>query len=172
MLGFSLKYEQLDYKDQHTRDVIVKLLDIAEEQTGFYPESGHLFVEAYPQHSGGCVLYFTAVDDKSADKQSVCVPVIFRFEDIEVIISGASTLFKTYSHRILKSSLFYSAGSYYLVIYPLDQSQLQSVMLLGEYGELCGKGELSVAHLQEHCRCIMSDKAIECISYYLAENPN
>lgn len=165
---FSIQYEQLDCQDPHTRETILTLLELAEQETGFYPNDGHLFVEAYPAASG-CTLYFTAIAGEQAPEQdAVCTPLVFSFTDLDTIISGASALFRTYGHRIFQSILYYGEGIYYLVIRPLDQSQLQSVMLLSEYGTLIGKGRLAVAHLQEHCKCLMQEEAIEHITYYLS----
>ena len=163
----SIYYEELDCENENTRDIILELLDLAYRETGFYPGEGHLFVEAYPAEQG-CILYFTSLCE-AQEEQSVCTPVIFAFESSETLIAGARTLFQTYGHRIFKSELYFDGNTYQLAVYPLDQSNLQSVMLLSEFASPSKKGELSVRLLKEHSRVLLPERAIEQLTCYFGK---
>ena len=93
--------------------------------------------------------------------ESICTPVIFRFEHAEDLLAGARQLFQLYSHRIFRSALYQCAGGCLLLIRPLDQTSQESVMLLAEYGTLAARGELAAAVIQEHCPALIEENALE-----------
>lgn len=108
--------------------------DSAWQTAGFRPDEGQIYIEALPTENG-CVLILSKAH-ASDTLESICTPVIFRFEHAEDLLAGARQLFQLYSHRIFRSSLYQCAGGCLLLIRPLDQTSQESVMLLAEYGTL------------------------------------
>ena len=159
---FSVEYEQLDCGDDDTRDFLLQLLELAWQATGFYPEEGRLYVEAYPD-ADGCTIFFAAAAERDT-AASVCTPVAFYFETVDDLLQGAPTLFYRYGHRIHKSALYQTDSRYILIIHPLDQSGMDSVLLLSEYGQPFARGDLAAAVIGEHCRTVIEKDALEKLS--------
>ncbi|WRS26666.1 adaptor protein MecA [Oscillospiraceae bacterium MB08-C2-2] len=173
MNNLSLEYEDMDYTDLQTKEVIVSLLEQAKEQAGFNPKNTKLFIEVYPTQEGGCVLYFTSHSSGSwygGPKKGYQVgPIIFEFEDSETLIQAAIRLFSRYSHRIYKSSLYLYGQRYRLILYPLDYSDRLSVFFLGEYAKRVGEGEILAAFIQEHGKELAVDNAIDLLARYFSQ---
>ena len=159
---FSVDYDRLDGSDEDTRDFLLQLLELAWQATGFYPEEGRLYVEAYPSDNG-CTIFFSAASREDTPA-SVCTPVAFHFESADDLLQGARILFQRYGHRIYKSALYQTDHCYILIIHPLDQSGMDSVLLLAEYGRPFARGDLAAAVIGEHCRPVIECNALEKLS--------
>ncbi len=74
MSELDITYERMDYSNIETRRVIWTLLDRARQTLGRdIDPSGKMLIEALPKPSGGCVIYFTVLDDeiRSAGQRNV-----------------------------------------------------------------------------------------------------
>ena len=137
LAAYEIDWDHLGPDDEPTRELLLQLLDSAWQTAGFRPAEGQIYLEALPTAHASDTL------------ESICTPVIFRFEHAEDLLAGARQLFQLYSHRIFRSSLYQCAGGCLLLIRPLDQTSQESVMLLAEYGTLAARGELAAAVIQE-----------------------
>lgn len=172
MLDLSLTYQDMDYKDEATKRALLYLLEKAKEETGFSPRGAKLFIEIYPGEDGGCVLYFTTVSKtvRHPDGQSGMEPVLFEFDDVDLLIQGACKTFWRYGHRIYKSALYRMGNRYRLIVYPLDYSDRLSVYFLSEYGAKIGEGEILAAYTREHGKEIIGENAINLFAEYFGES--
>lgn len=174
MKRMELTYETLDHDNPKVRLCVLQVLREAKLLTGFQFQDPRILIEAFPdpEKPEGCILYISSISDREKDSDlsfeevSPVEPVVFRFEDLEVLIDAASKLFSQYCHRIYKSSLCRVQEDYFLIIYPLDQAESVTVHFLQEYGELAGKGELYFAVIKEHGRLLIENNALETISRY------
>ena len=171
MAELDLDYEQMDYADPQTRKALMRILKEGKAQAGFSPHKTKLFIEVYPCDGGGCVLYFTNLyaAAKEGGSCSGMDPVLFQFQDVDVLTQGACMVFDRYSHRIYKSSLYLLDGCYRLIVWPLDYSDRLSVYFLSEYGEKVGEGELLAAFTEEHGQELIRDNAIDILSKYFSQ---
>lgn len=171
LLRFDLCYEELDYRAEHTKKLLSDILLRARSLSGFDPTDSKLFIEVYPDSLGGCIFYFTALPDtepEEVSEQVVPRPVVFCFEELDVLIEACTRLFRLYCHRIYKSSIYRLGDSYRLVVYPLDSTDSVTVAFLQEYGRLVGEGHLLAAYVEEHGKPIVEGNAIDTISAFLA----
>lgn len=159
LAAYEIDWDHLGPDDEPTRELLLQLLDSAWQTAGFRPDEGQIYIEALPTENG-CVLILSKTH-ASDTLESICTPVIFRFEHAEDLLAGARQLFQLYSHRIFRSSLYQCAGGCLLLIRPLDQTSQESVMLLAEYGTLAARGELAAAVIQEHCPALIEENALE-----------
>ena len=159
LAAYEIDWDHLGPDDEPTRELLLQLLDSAWQTAGFRPDEGQIYIEALPTENG-CVLILSKAH-ASDTLESICTPVIFRFEHAEDLLAGARQLFQLYSHRIFRSSLYQCAGGCLLLIRPLDQTSQESVMLLAEYGTLAARGELAAAVIQEHCPALIEENALE-----------
>ncbi|MBC8584506.1 adaptor protein MecA [Youxingia wuxianensis] len=165
-----ITYETIDYTNEETKKLILELLDIVQMATDFQPNKSKLFVEVYPTGEGGCSIYFSAVEiaekKRYRIKKNVTGPLIYRFLDIDALISASVRLFKLYCHRVLKSSLYQLKSSWQLVIYPLDSIENVTARFMDEYAERWGEGELAAAYVEEHGTLIIKENAIDLLAAY------
>ena len=66
MDAYGLDVKNLDYNSASTRDSLDKIFEIAKIKTGFQTRSGRMFVQAYPDLSGGCEIFLTVIEGEVA----------------------------------------------------------------------------------------------------------
>jgi len=168
LAGLNITCAPLDYSDGHTREVLLGLLDRGRIEAGFAPRRAKLYIEAYPNDDGGCVVYYTRLVAGEVFPAGKFipgpVPAVYLFRDMEVLIAACAKLLPRYGHRIYKSSLYELGGSYRLIIWPLDYNDNLSRFFLSEYGSLVGEGSLLVAFAEEHGVLLRGGDAIEALS--------
>lgn len=165
-----LAYETMNYADAHTKRALLLLLEKAKNQAGFAPRGAKLFIETYETEDKGCDLYFTIIRRPSRLKgsQATIPPVLFEFDGISELITGACKVFERYSHRIYKSSLYRLKGKYRLLVYSLDYSDKLSVYFLSEFASKISEDEVLAAYTIEHGREMLVDSAIDILSKYFS----
>lgn len=166
-----LTYETIDYQKAQTRALILSLLETARMTTDFQPDT-RVFIEVYPNEEGGCTIYFSDIDEDEKEpkrwrvRRRVTSPVVYAFDDIDILISGSVKLFHRCSHRIRKSALYRIGESWRLVIYPLDVLENITLSFLDEYAPRCGEGELAAVWLEEHAEKVLTENAVDLLSAY------
>ena len=160
-----IDYEDLDYKDERTRNVLVDLIVKGRALAGFSPRNAKLYIEIYPREDGGCVIYYTklAVGQLGAGGSFLPgpTPVVFAFNDTETLLRACQKTHALYRHRILKSCLYAHGRRYRLIIYPLDFASSICVSFLHEYARPVGEGSVLAAHIDEHWQLLCADNALE-----------
>ena len=163
-----IDYEDLDYKDERTRNVLIDLIVRGRAQAGFSPRSAKLYIEIYPRQDGGCVIYYTRLANGQLGAGGSFLPgptpVVFAFEDTETLLLACAKVHALYRHRILKSSLYSRGRHYRLIIYPLDLGGSICVSFLREYARLVGEGATLAAHIEEHWQLLCAEGAIELLA--------
>ena len=125
-------------------------------------ESGTLYIEIYPQRSGGALIYFI-IDCR---QHHIYEPATFCFYNTNDLINAAVTVFNAYSHRLFKSSLYQYSGCWLFTVCPLDGSSSPITELLHEYGEPIDGGQIISAVIEEHCKPIIRERAADMLSFY------
>ncbi len=172
MQEFHLTYEQMDYNDTVTRKAILSIVQKIRQDTPVDLEMSKLFIEAFPDKSGGCILYVNLIEPRQlqslkSGKQSFDTPLIFLLENIDLVAGVSSRLLQEYSHLIIHSSLYWLEKKYCLLLYTYCRMEKKIIYILSEYGSYLGKGAILSAFVQEHGKEILTDNAIETITQYL-----
>ncbi len=63
-----ITYDSLSYGSALTRRVLKEALRRAEREVGFDWQGGRLFLEAYPQDEGGCVVLVTRLEEEEEER--------------------------------------------------------------------------------------------------------
>ena len=92
LAAYEIDWDHLGPDDEPTRELLLQLLDSAWQTAGFRPDEGQIYIEALPTENG-CVLILSKAHD-SDTLESICTPVIFRFEHAEDLLAGARQLFQ------------------------------------------------------------------------------
>ena len=164
----------IDWDSQDSTDVkklkryLLSILAQAQSQTdtAFLLLGERLVIEIYPDDSGGATVYFAMEQDEP--HASICEPVIFSFHDTEELIRGALQLFSLHGHRLLQSALYQEGEVWQLIVRPMDGENGPAVSLLSEYGMRAEGDSLSAAIIEEHCKPIIREHAIDMLSYYFS----
>lgn len=125
-------------------------------------ENGTLYIEIYPRPNGGATVYFI-IDRKSRE---LCEPSVFCFYNADDAVNAATVLYSNCSHRIYKSALYRCGICWLLVICPLDGHCGIAEKLLSEYGERVCNGSITAAAIEEHCKPVIRERAVDMISFY------
>lgn len=141
---------------------IWSILDDISVTTSFDTRKGSFYVQMFPSKAGGCELFVSRiaspskqVNQKSDGKRTANKLYIYKFENIDNILSLCKALSVTY--KDMNSPLYYDEGSeiYYLTLgfeshYPSEF-----------FGEKCKNANNH--YVTEHCRLI-TDNAIDTLS--------
>ena len=163
MVELDITYEELDYSNIETRRVLWTLLDEARHELGRNIRlTQKMLIEAVPDDSGGCTIYFTVTDEpygKNGKKHLVkhcCAKTICQSADIDNIGELARVLFS--AGNTLKSELYTDGEKYRLVINP-DLSQHGNIdATICEYCDICD--ESAIAYTYEHWKLLASPDAV------------
>lgn len=163
--------EEMDSDDTGTRRILWKLLDEAKHLTGFDAASDKIFVKAYPDKTGGCMMYVTkgeintvshtaqTYEKKYKSKLYTAAKkkrLIFYFENSETLLMACRQLYKFDYNG--KSDIFSNSGSggYYLYI---EDNKEQFLERIGEYGTPINNPFFGF-YLFEHTTKIIEDDAV------------
>ncbi len=169
----ALSFQACDGSTSETKRAVLSLITKIKEETKLDLNGGKLFIEAFPDANGGCVLYVNVIDRGASVLRSkrtnieFNTPLIFRFEGLPCLLDACKRLFHQYSHLIRKSSLYLLDQTYYLTICSFLRTDEKLIKLLGEYGRYFGKGDVKVSFIKEHAKCIIEDAAVETLVDYV-----
>ena len=73
MEQYQISCEDIDYDNTSTRRVFWELFDHAKRQTGFDAASAKIYIQVYPDKSGGCLMYITKLENEKIEKTTQAV---------------------------------------------------------------------------------------------------
>ena len=165
LYGFGLTFDNLDYDDNTTRDVLQMLLIAARNETGFDPAGG-VVVEALPV-DGGCLLLVTPTGGHRRIRMKRAVgPYVYEFDDADQLLGLASSISRYRrpeggkTSPVAGSSLYQFDGRYRLVLYPAAPMPRGVGNLLQEFARAAGEGDAAAAYTAEHGRPIAVGDAL------------
>ena len=161
LLRFDLTFAQLNYDHARTRRLISRLLSAASACAGFENQNGRLLIEAFPGVGGGCVFYFTPLEESPKKTgRSAGRPQVYFFADADAMLACMDRL-SADGFGELPCSLYEQAGRYLLVVSEPDEN---SAALLCEYGRKCGDSVFAAAQAAEHGKLLASGAAVRIVS--------
>lgn len=149
--------------------MITNILQKARISTGFNATKEILLIEVFPSKENGCIIYFSKINNKIKKKQnSILKYYVFEYSNLDNLIMSATRLFKIHGHKILKSSLYtdLKTKKYFLLITVLGDENKDIVSLLKEFALLKSQEKLFHLIIDEHCKNIIKDNALETIYNY------
>lgn len=164
MEDYAVSYEELDRKNPETRQLLLELIDIIEEEKSLDLCAEKLFVEAFPQSDGGCLLYISIIDSNLKRKNNLYNEIVCTVPDTESLIALCKQLYQFYCHLFRKSELYRDSDSFRLIIHTFSKSDRKIRMLLSEYGTILGASPVLSELTREHGELILEDNAVERLS--------
>ena len=178
MEALDITCEEMDSDDTGTRRILWDLLDKAKHLTGFDAASDKIFVKAYPDKTGGCLMYVTKGDVNNGSQTAQTYEkkyksklytaakkkrLIFYFENSETLLMACKHL-NTFGYNG-KNDIFSDdgGGGYYLYI---EDNKEQSLERIGEYGVPINNPFFGFC-LFEYTTKIIEDDAVKIFATYL-----
>lgn len=167
MTELDITYEELDYSNIETRRVLWTLLDEARHELGRDIRlTAKMLIEAVPDGSGGCSIYFTVNDEKSnAPGRKVLVKLtgaktVCQSSNIDCIGELSNVLHGI--GKISKSELYTDGEKYRLIISPKASFVGDVNSVVSEFCDICDG--FSAAFTEEHWKLLASPDAIGIMS--------
>lgn len=162
MHELNITYEEMDYSKIETKRVIWTLLSKARRTLGREIDTGgKFFVEAMGRENGGCVLFFSAQNERTVKRYKLKAQseyIIAEFENAYAMLNCVRQIKGNF--RCAKSELYVNGGIYRLLIMPYSASS-KLKLCLAEYGKAFAENALLAAHTAEHWRCLIKRGAVE-----------
>lgn len=170
MRQFGLTYESMDYNDSTTRKVILDLLQQVHQATQIDMSQGKLFIEAFPDETGGCILYLNLLapgPSSPLSNDSPCSPIAIFLPSLDQLTGVCKLLNTRHKHSILKSSLYRSSRQYLLILYPCSKNVGRLCAAIHEFNASTAKGYIVAGSIHERNKLLIKNKAIETVSAFL-----
>ncbi len=171
-----ISYKQLDCNDPDTKRFISLLVQNIRQKVDIDLSTSRLFIEAFEQPDGGCILYISSMPDRSLSDpfrlqgetrprgqryQSVFESVVGEFDSIDAVSQLCLSLYSNYSHLVHKSHLYLYRNRYRLVVETMSRLDKKLEILFNEYGRFTGRGVVHKARTAEYGSLIVADCAVE-----------
>lgn len=169
MDSYAITYESMDSDSPMTRRIILRILQRVKSETNLDLTKGRLFIEAFPLERGGCVLYVNRIPldlPELPEPVGFNTPLVYRFISVDDLCDACHSLFLYYNHLIFKSSLYREGQNYLLMVYSYYKMDRKISAIIGEYGQLIGKGQFAAVRADEYAKPLIADTAIETMMHY------
>ena len=164
---YDISFDKLDRSNPETKRLLIDLIDNIKDEKNIDLSSERLFVEAFPKDDGGCLLYLSILNSNvkvTPEKSSLYNTLICKIDSPEVLLSVTSKIYEMFNHILHNSELYYSDGTYQLILQIFKKAYKKLKTILGEFCQISGNGEIEASAIREHYTCIFPINAIEEIS--------
>ena len=166
---YRITCDDMDYDNTETRRVFWCVFDEVKQKTGFDAAKNRIFIQIYPDKTGGCELYVSKINAPANEDISENAPQlsfvpepreqeIYSFDGIEPLISACRRL--SYIGYVGRSFAYTDkSGRFYLIA----DGDLSKTRILIEYG-LRHTSKSIRLYINEHCSVVCNEKAVETLS--------
>ncbi len=160
---YELKREVWNCISQESHDTFRHILKKVEEKTGFDAGKSRVFVEAFPDKSGGCELYVTKLKQGNANDALATVCNVYAFETLRALMDACRHLRALGCESESRAYALQDSCECYLLI--CDASVGEDGKLHYAYPVLSDYGTRKTAvgiltYLKEHCVSICERDAV------------
>ncbi len=170
MAHYDLNCETIDSVNSPSRRAFWNILDEAKRQTGFDPAGERVFVQLYPERSGGCEMFVTKLGIRAAQtlmpqaeagkgrERYISVPTprvprerVYIFTSLTDLLSACRRMRDADAVTVSRAYVNEERDAFYLTV---DRD----LPFLAEYNAVPG-GRRDLYYIEEHCRCFCRDAA-------------
>ncbi|MDD4772967.1 MAG: adaptor protein MecA [Eubacteriales bacterium] len=182
MSKYSLTCDNIEYDNTESRRAFWDILRVAKLKTGFDAANNRVFIQVYPSKDGGCEMYITKINNDDDDdglyyddnmtiqekthlkKDSVNTERgsfdIYSFNEFSWLLEGCRHLKLSGYNNESRLWVDDNSHRYYLAV---KSAKKRYYRCLDEYG-IKHSAPVTYTYINEHCRCIITDEAIEKLS--------
>lgn len=167
MNELNITYQQMDYNDEHTREVLQGLLKRIGLPGGFDALSGRVMIEVFPRANDGCLVRFTSVGSHDGQptvhmRRVKSEPAVYEFDGAGEMLAAMAAL---HDGGNAPCELYLVEGKYRVITY-IDRDEKRTPHILGEFGNKLAKDAAAAAFTAEH-GMLISENAVCDIGKYL-----
>lgn len=167
MARYELSCDTIECENSPSRRAFWNILDEAKRQTGFDPAGERVFVQLYPERSGGCEMFVTKLgpavkklrEPERGGGREAIVPAaphfsperVYLFSDLSDLLAACRRMAQSGSITVSRAYVDEEQRRFYL-------STDTDVPYLTEYNAVPG-GRRERTYMLEHCRCFCRDAA-------------
>ncbi len=166
-----ITFKQLNWKNDHSKEIIKDLLVRAENEIGFSADTNKFLIESIPAPNG-CLILITLLSNtpnkprKIYKIKSNIKPFVFLFNDCESLLQAIERIYGN-GFVFNDSSLVEFKNLYYIVLYLTGSISSRLHAIISEYGEFVGKNNVIAARIFEKGNVIIKSNAVEKLGKYL-----
>lgn len=171
-LGVSIN--RIDCSDPDTRGLLRAVFQLAAYKLGKSMQCPRLLIEAYPNLTGGGVLYFTPLEERKRAKrlrlklpQEDCGCFNYIFKEGGELLESIGLLYKNKETRFLKSQVYNIDNLFLLTIY--GEPSIMLLHKIKEFSHQCFMGETHKKYTREHGNALTGENAIEEIGSKISQ---
>jgi negative regulator of genetic competence, sporulation and motility len=163
LVQYDFKSEAWNCISQESHDTFRHILESVEEKTGFDASSSRVFVEAFPDKSGGCELYVTKLKSGVNGDSLATVCNVYAFETLRALLDACRHLRALGCKEESRAYALQDSSECYLLI--CDASVGEDGKLHYAYPVLSDYGTRKTAvgiltYLKEHCNPLCESDAV------------
>lgn len=171
MEEFDVTFESLSFSEEHSREVLKKLMYFASVKTGIRFNDKKVLIEAM-RYDHGCILLMTVSERKQKRRvyriKGRSQTYTFIFDDVESFIACIKTLYRILGKNVRSSA--YLFGKHYCLVLHSAILEEDQINLVSEFFAKYKTGKLFPAILEEHAKKIASKQAVGQIGCHFCEN--
>lgn len=152
--SFELTCDELRFSNEKAREVLHKILDEAQAETGSsFDEARKLKIEVLPDCSGGCLIMLLPCSEEDTNT------AVYETDEIDNLLDAAAVL-KSENIVPENSGLYEKDGIYRLTVTDIGE---RAGLLLGEYLTSVYSDSLLLSRTQEAFHCVCRQDALKIL---------
>lgn len=164
MQSYNIEFDNLDKSNTPTRLFLTRLIGEIRHTNDIDLSHEKLYIEAFPQSGGGCLIYISIGGEKFKQRTRVCEELVYEFFELYDLIGACTRLWNEHSHLCRSSELYCSDKSYRLILKAFSKSEDKLCRTINEYGSFLGASEISAAATREHFSPVIEKNAVEVLA--------
>lgn len=164
MKDYNIKFDDLDKESHETKLFLFRLIDEVKENNDIDLSGEKLYIEAFEQANGCCLIYISIRGEKFKKKEKLSTDLIYEFRTLSDAISASSALWNNQCHLFRESEFLCSENNYRLIIKAYSRAEKRLCNCLCEYGCEIGDDEISASVTREHYTMLIDKNAVEMLS--------
>lgn len=161
---YNIKFDDLDKEKYETRLFILNLIDKIKNINNIDLSNEKLYIEAFEQNNGSCLLYISIKGEKFKKKNNISSEIVYEFKTLSDVTIASKILWKNLSHLFRESDFLCSNENYRLIIKSYSKVREKIRNCLCEYGKEIGIDDISASVTREHYTMIIEKNAVELLS--------
>ena len=155
LTALDITYQQMDYNDSHTREVLQGLIKRIGVPGGFDGMSGRVLIEVFPRANEGCTVQFTSLEAAHSSlirmKKVRGETAVFEFDGENDLIDGMTAIKDGFlaEKRHIEIELYEFMEKYRAIVF-IEREEKRLPHILDEFARRLKKPHLSAAYTVEH----------------------
>lgn len=165
MTFYNIKFDDLDKEKRETKIFILNIIDEIKVINNIDLSNEKLYIEAFEQSNGSCLLYISIKGEKFKKKDNISSEIVYEFKTLSDVALASKILWENLNHLFRESDFLCSDKNYRLIIKSYSKVKEKIRNCLCEYGKEIGIDDISASVTREHYTMIIEKNAVELLAF-------